>query len=866
MNDFAPLRECLHRHAVPLLCLLGLAVAANVVALSGLFNTDPALFMSGLAQGFKVGLVSEPPGWLDPSNGFLSQPLGQLAMRDWLHGTVPWWNPYSGLGQPLAAQMEAPAFFFPFNIVMLLDNGWLWMRVILQALCGVFAYALFVELGLRRLAALLGGGLFALCPMFLLAPHASIAPMPFLPLLLLGIEQAAKGKRGFGLIAAALAYSILGAFPEVAVFDGTLAAAWSAYRFAGLPGAARWRFAGQVALGFALGVAVTAPLLVPFLEYVSHAELGPHVGGYFAHFNLPAPQRALQIIPFLFGEIARPQPGILTVPFGEGWVRLPGWVDWQVLALALAALWRPGKQAGLRWLLLGFVVFWELRDAGQPWVTGLVDLLPDLENTDCTRFTGPVLNFSVYALAALGLNDLLEQGALSWRRVAAVLASLVALLALTTVPVRGFIATWYQLDPGALRDALPSFVFGALMLGFVVWQMHRPRWSRTLTAALLAGPLLTLSLAQMGGARAGKLDPAPVAFLHSHLGLARLATTGPLGFNFNITYRIPAFTYVAMPGPRIDPLALKGQPYEGAFFGVWAFSSPDFAEQLLNRVPAYTALGVRYVAAPAQGTWWLEANMPLLAPGQHLTPQPLVLGAPLQITLTMIPPDGPHVLTGIYLHLATPGGKAHGHLLMKVAAHPQTMISAADYTSTGDDTEVYLPFPAPVVMDQGYQAIAFGFTQTTGVPGAILYGTGPQGLRAADITLQPPQTVKLPQVFNDGQVAIYEMPGTAPYAQASNPACQVTILDRQHMRTTCPAPARLTRLEMMYPGWQARVNGQAAAVTADGEFQSVALPAGAAAISFSYTPTHIRAACALALLAAAVWLGLVLIPRRRQKG
>jgi hypothetical protein len=34
-------------------------------------------------------------------SGWTSQALGHLAALDWLHGTVPWWNPFEGLGAPL---------------------------------------------------------------------------------------------------------------------------------------------------------------------------------------------------------------------------------------------------------------------------------------------------------------------------------------------------------------------------------------------------------------------------------------------------------------------------------------------------------------------------------------------------------------------------------------------------------------------------------------------------------------------------------------------------------------------------------------------------------------------------------------------
>ena len=41
------------------------------------------------------------------------QALGHLVATDWFSGHVPWWNPYEGLGVPLAGDMQSGAFFPP---------------------------------------------------------------------------------------------------------------------------------------------------------------------------------------------------------------------------------------------------------------------------------------------------------------------------------------------------------------------------------------------------------------------------------------------------------------------------------------------------------------------------------------------------------------------------------------------------------------------------------------------------------------------------------------------------------------------------------------------------------------------------------
>jgi hypothetical protein len=327
-------------HQPPLILLVFLPFLANAIALSGYF--DPTLPFIGLDLGLRAGWLSGPMGWLDPSVGYITQPEGYLAASDWLRGVIPWWNPYSGLGMPLAAEMEASAFFLPFTLLLHFHEGWLLLRIVLQMLCGLFGYLLLVQLGLRRSASFLGAALYALSPEFFLSPHAAIAPMPFL-LLLLGIERAARAATagrpmGWSLVVIAVAYSVYAGFPEVGYLDGLLACVWAVWRLAVLPDSARLRFAAKLCLGLAIGVALTAPQLLPFLEYLPVAYIGAH-SGFFNTIYLPATLMPLQILPFLYGPFGSEPPPAFFAAMGGGFVRVPGWIGIPLLTLAIST-WR----------------------------------------------------------------------------------------------------------------------------------------------------------------------------------------------------------------------------------------------------------------------------------------------------------------------------------------------------------------------------------------------------------------------------------------------------------------------------------------------------------------------------------------------
>ena len=83
------------------LILVAAVLLANLPALIGLVDMNPIVPFGDV--GF-VHLAGYLPGrsFYDPNIGFTSQALGHLAAMDWLHGIVPWWNPYEGFGAPLA--------------------------------------------------------------------------------------------------------------------------------------------------------------------------------------------------------------------------------------------------------------------------------------------------------------------------------------------------------------------------------------------------------------------------------------------------------------------------------------------------------------------------------------------------------------------------------------------------------------------------------------------------------------------------------------------------------------------------------------------------------------------------------------------
>ncbi len=144
-------RNLLDRHPwlpVVLLVLLPFVVHAPLWLLGR--STDPIWFNSGIttnaaSSAWQAPFAWQAPPFLDPNLGFNTETLGRLAAWDWLHHIVPWWNPYSGIGMPLAGELQPEAFFLPFNFLLLLPEGVLWQQICMQILAGLATYALLRE-------------------------------------------------------------------------------------------------------------------------------------------------------------------------------------------------------------------------------------------------------------------------------------------------------------------------------------------------------------------------------------------------------------------------------------------------------------------------------------------------------------------------------------------------------------------------------------------------------------------------------------------------------------------------------------------------------------------------------------------------
>ncbi len=868
-------------HVLPILVLVLLAFLANALAITGVTRGDPALFLSGLGQDLGGQLLGGAAGWLDPDIGYITQPLGQLSANDWLHGIIPWWNPFTGVGTPLAAEMQTSSFFLPFVLLLHFWSGWVWLRLVLQIMCGVFTYALLIELRLGRLAALVGAGLYALNGTFVLLPHAPIAPLPFLPLLLLGIEYARRAAAraapmGWSLIVVAVAYSIYAGFPETAYFDGLLAAVWSVGAFLSLPRAAWLRLAGKLAAGSVIGIALALPLIVPFVLYLRLGYTGCCHSGSYAHAWLPRFTMAFQLFPYSFGPIGMAQGTVrgtaVYAPLAIFWGEVGGWLGLLPVLLAIMAvlntLWAHVPHARLRWLLFAWAIVWLTRLYGLPWAITLVNLIPGVAATVAIRFAAPSIAFSIFVLAAFAFSDW-RRGLVPSRRVLMIAAASTALIvACVLVVSAGALRSDARMPLFAAASVIISLAAAGFLLG-VLKAASTPVRARLAAGVVLLEAALLIGVPQLADLRQGRLDLGGVVYLQAHQGLSRAYSLGPFGVNYPAAFGVAAINGSQLPMPLdwaryvndrldryADPVVFTGsQPREMR-------GKPDQSEELRRNLASYEAVGVRHVLAPP-GTNPFQPAIALAIATQNSGGVRLAAGESVEGTLPPGPAAGA-VIGGATIVLGTYQGQSSGPLSLQLCLGAECAQGSADLGQATDNLPFAIPLH-PLLKLPPAAKLHFKLVHGAGEPVMIWLGRAPAGSTASGARhlprLAPILSLTLPaagppRVFANATMSIYRLPNPAPYFSAPDAPCRLLVQDRKAVRATCDAPAALVRRELFFPGWRARVNGAEVPLRRTASiFQSVALPKGSSDVRFFYRPPFTRLSVALALLAVLAWVG-----------
>ena len=328
-------------------------------------------------------------------------PILSLA-REQLHdGVLPLWNPSSYSGMPLFGNLQS-ALLFPLTwlaMVLPVEVAFGWIALLRLVLAGIGAYLLARRFGAGPAGSLVAGLIYALsAPLVLWVQHMLGTELALLPWVLLATERLARrpDRRGFVLMALAVAAGIFAGHPETAALNALAAAVFLAVMV--LRTGRGWRPLAAFVGAHALGTVAAAIVLVPFgVAYADSITRVTHDGG---DLHLPPSWVLTFALPEVFGDGRPgwwgPTGSSLGGYFGIGAALLAGVglvrhrADPRVVALAASALF------------MGMVAF------DVPPVGWIIDVLPLFKTMVALRVSH-VVALAAAVAAGLAVHALMRR-------------------------------------------------------------------------------------------------------------------------------------------------------------------------------------------------------------------------------------------------------------------------------------------------------------------------------------------------------------------------------------------------------------------------------------------------------------------------
>ena len=575
-------------------------ILANAIYILGQGSIDPIAWTAAIAHS-TCGLVCGRPS-IDANVGAITQPLGHLAALDVLHGHFPWWNPYEGLGQPLAGEMQSAALF-PLAWLLALPTGLLFLHLILEVAAGISTFFLLRRLSIPVVISGCGGILFALNGTFAWLANSVVNPLAFLPLLLLGVEvildRAPEARRkGWYLLATALALSLYSGFPEVAYFNALFAAVWAGVRLFSIPAQHRPRALRRLGVGVVGGVSLSLAILVPFIDFLRDSYVGGHTATIDGTWALTFRAIPMLFDPYVYGSLYQ-NPRLLVT-----WGELGGYFGASVVALAIVGA-QGRRLRGLRialavWTL--FALFGEFNLLG---ARSLWNILPLVTTASLPRYIMPSCELAVMVLMVLGLADLADKSARATRRL--VVSTVIVLLVVVLGLILGRPLSDHLILHGtgrllfALAAGLPLIAL-ALVLASRLLSSASTRVT-AVSVVVVAESLLLFIVPTLAAPTHVTVDTAPLHFLQTHQGEDRFVDLSVLYPNWGSEFSLNSLNAIDLPFPETFKDLIQRELYPGlrprnAFTRDRITQVVAQEDELAAHLRSYEDASVKYLLAP----------------------------------------------------------------------------------------------------------------------------------------------------------------------------------------------------------------------------------------------------------------------------
>lgn len=543
----AALRRALQ---LALASLVLLPLLANILPLLGVVQADQRLIYSGLQQhvipGFLPGLPS-----VDNSGGAAYQPAAREALRQWLAGSVPWWDHYQGIGFPLAGELIAGAFS-PFLFLQLAPNSVVVQQLVAQIACGLITFLALRLLSCGVFAALIGGAMFELNGTFAWLGSLWCHPLVALPLSVIGIELLRRTTRremllGMLCLTCATYFAIVSSFIEIGYLNGLLAVAWLLVRMSQTTLNGTIRLFALSSMAFVVGLMLAAPQLSALLDTLQYG-LASHSGGIFGPMTLGRPSIPQIVMPYLWGPIhhyAKPDVSAM-------WNGVGGYMGIAPIVVASAAITLRSERR-LAFTLVGWIVLTVGAQSGVPPMVWLINRIPGVPFIWQSRYSASSWEFALAVLCALLINEWSSNRNPFLAPLHKVALAALGLTLAAALVANGTLLQELLQQPRYWMWLSASSLLALSVCGITVLLMTRQssRARRLIGVAIVFEALISYAVPTLSLPRYGTLDGNLVTFLQEHIGYARLYSLDRFAPNYGTYYQLPMINYVEPMVPEV---------------------------------------------------------------------------------------------------------------------------------------------------------------------------------------------------------------------------------------------------------------------------------------------------------------------------
>ncbi len=530
---------------------------------------------------------------------------------------IPWWNPFSYMGQPFGGNLSAAIFYPPTLITVFLGNvlfgGLPYLLFETQlvahvALAGVGTYILLRALRAERWSALTAATVYELGAFFAsqtqhIGAMSSAAWLPWFIAALLRVERN-RDLRSAALASLPFALLILPGFPAqylpILFFGPLLFCIWMWQRNPALQWSSHRRGIMMLMVTMILGFLLSAASWVPGMK-LAHSSAATQRPAMQGMYGMPFEAITSFVWPNLFNQLH----GLAWLQMNRSFLHL--YQSIPALLLVLSALpWLLRSRRAQPFLAMGVIAFL--------WMFGKSTFVASLFYLLYPRFIRKALyseyllayfclSFAVLAGLALqafldGERELPYPSKVCWR--SSLAAALISLVVFIAGPV-GSASSNFQVQATAAASYLVWVALVCAAAGLLLyWWEYSSRTVRRdhLAAAICA--LIFLDLVTIGSqtdlntAEETRTDPPAISFLKKELGASnyRVDVTGITG---EWQTRVPEWRLPSANG--MDPLLLLDtERYRNPFSTVAGrvFTLTDPGSPLLDLA------GVRYIVTPPQ--------------------------------------------------------------------------------------------------------------------------------------------------------------------------------------------------------------------------------------------------------------------------